>query len=84
MAKMGTTAAMLKCHSIVSVYYIWVLYIFCCDISIFSAFIMPKPIKSDARSIILKVKAFFEEEARAEASIIAFNQVYKRISAATG
>jgi len=45
---------------------------------------MPKAIKSDARSIILKVKSFFEEEARAEAPIIPFNQIYKRISAATG
>ncbi|KAL4712109.1 hypothetical protein ACJJTC_010970 [Scirpophaga incertulas] len=45
---------------------------------------MPKAIKSDARSIILKDKAFFEEEARAVAPIIPFNQVYKRISPATG
>ncbi|GBO98522.1 hypothetical protein EVAR_114_1 [Eumeta japonica] len=45
---------------------------------------MPKAIKSDARSIILKVKSFFEEEARLQAPIIPFNQIYKRISAATG
>ncbi|KAL4719662.1 hypothetical protein ACJJTC_009278 [Scirpophaga incertulas] len=82
--KTGTTVAMLKCHSIVSVYYIRVLCVFCCDISTFTAFNMPKAIKSDARSIILKDKAFFEEEARAVAPIIPFNQVYKRISAATG
>ncbi|CAH2075137.1 unnamed protein product, partial [Iphiclides podalirius] len=45
---------------------------------------MPKAIKSDVRSIILNVKSFFEEEARLQAPIIPFNQIYKRISAATG
>lgn len=45
---------------------------------------MPKAIKSDARNIILKVKSFFEEESRQQAPIIPFNQIYKRISAATG
>ncbi|GBP58671.1 hypothetical protein EVAR_97074_1 [Eumeta japonica] len=45
-AKIGTTIAMLKCHS--------------------------------------TVKSFFEEEARLQAPIIPFNQIYKRISAATG
>ncbi|KOB72518.1 Uncharacterized protein OBRU01_12119 [Operophtera brumata] len=43
---------------------------------------MSKAIKSDARNIILKVKAFFEEEARQKAPIIAFNQI--RVSVATG
>ncbi|GBP85997.1 hypothetical protein EVAR_57473_1 [Eumeta japonica] len=31
-----------------------------------------------------EVKSFFEEEARLQAPIIPFNQIYKRISAATG
>ncbi|KOB66397.1 Uncharacterized protein OBRU01_21163 [Operophtera brumata] len=45
---------------------------------------MPKAIKGDARNIILKVKAFFEEEARQKAPIIPFNQITKRVSVATG
>ncbi|CAK1588989.1 unnamed protein product [Parnassius mnemosyne] len=44
---------------------------------------MPKTIKSDARNIILKVFNFCEQEARGQAPIMPFNQVYKRVSAAT-
>nr|XP_012544438.1 uncharacterized protein LOC105841395 isoform X2 [Bombyx mori] len=81
---------MLKCHSTFDCQCLLlssapcVLLWFYCDTSEFYALNMPKAIKSDARSIMLKVKSFFEEEAGLQAPIIPFNQVCKRISATTG
>lgn len=45
---------------------------------------MPKALHCDAREIVLKVMGFMEAESIGDTPIIPFNQVYKRVSVATG
>lgn len=54
------------------------------DFIVKSANKMPKPLKSDARLIILKVLSFMREEKRLQAPIIPFEKLNERVAAATG
>lgn len=45
---------------------------------------MPKPFRSSAREIVLKVRAFCEREKANQAPLIPFSQVRSRVAAMTG